>query len=247
VPEHLAEVRSRKLDLIAKTEVAVKDRLTKEISYWDHRAETLKLQEQAGKPNARLNSGEARKRADALEARLQKRMEELSLERQISASPPVILGGLLVVPMGLLAVMTGRPEATSSSSVDTQAAAAQARASGGQRRAAGLAFLVAVHLSRPWCNWRSLLLDDPVQHIDDYRALNLVEVLAAIRRAGRQVIVSVEDLALANVLCGRLRSASGDIGRIYDLHTSKSGTAEIHSRHDIYPMPQLVLRAAQAS
>jgi superfamily II DNA or RNA helicase len=128
VPEHLAEVRSRKLDLIAKTEMAVKDRLTKEISYWDHRAESLKLQEQAGKPNARLNSGEARKRADGLEARLQKRMEELSLERQISASPPVILGGLLVVPMGLLAVMTGRPDVTITSSVDTQAAAARARA-----------------------------------------------------------------------------------------------------------------------
>ena len=66
VPEHLAEVRARKLELIAKTEAAVKDRLTKEIIYWDHRAEDLKLQEQAGQPNARLNSGEARKRADAL-------------------------------------------------------------------------------------------------------------------------------------------------------------------------------------
>src|SRR5207245_301679 len=46
VPEHLAEVRSRKVELIAKTEAAVKDRLTKEITYWDHRAEQLKLQEQ---------------------------------------------------------------------------------------------------------------------------------------------------------------------------------------------------------
>ena len=54
-----------KVALIAKTEVAVKDRLTKEITYWDHRAEQLKLQEQAGKTGARLNSGEARKRADA--------------------------------------------------------------------------------------------------------------------------------------------------------------------------------------
>jgi hypothetical protein len=52
-------VRGRKLELIAKTEAAVKDRLTKEITYWDHRAEELKLQEQAGKPNAKLNSGEA--------------------------------------------------------------------------------------------------------------------------------------------------------------------------------------------
>ena len=56
VPEHLQEVRTRKVELIDKTEAAVKDRLTKEISYWDHRAEKLKLQEQAGKPNARLNS-----------------------------------------------------------------------------------------------------------------------------------------------------------------------------------------------
>src|SRR6516162_7385667 len=77
VPEHLEEVRSRKLELITKTEAAVKDRLTKEINYWDHRAEELKLQEQAGKPNARLNSNEARKRADHLQARLQKRIEEL--------------------------------------------------------------------------------------------------------------------------------------------------------------------------
>lgn len=109
VPEHLTEVRSRKLELIAKTEVAVKDRLTKEITYWDHRAQELKYQEQAGRPNAKLNSDEARKRADGLQARLEKRMEELKLERQISALPPVILGGFLVVPMGLLAAMTGHP------------------------------------------------------------------------------------------------------------------------------------------
>jgi SNF2 family DNA or RNA helicase len=128
VPEHLAEVRARKLELIAKTEAAVKDRLTKEISYWDRRAEQLKLQEQAGKPNARLNSGEARKRADALQARLEKRMEELKLEHQISPLPPVILGGLLVVPAGLLATMTGRVALTPAALPDTQAAAARARA-----------------------------------------------------------------------------------------------------------------------
>jgi len=127
VPEHLTEVRTRKLDLIAKTEAAVQDRLTKEISYWDHRAEQLKLQEQAGKPNARLNSDEARKRADALQGRLQKRMEELKLERQIAPLPPVVLGGLVVIPAGLLAAMTGRPAASAGAAVDTLAAAARAR------------------------------------------------------------------------------------------------------------------------
>jgi SNF2 family DNA or RNA helicase len=131
VPEHLEEVRARKLALINKTRVAVKERLTKEISYWDHRAEDLKLQEQAGKPNARLNSNEARKRADALEARLQKRMEELELEAQISPLPPVIMGGLLVVPKGLLREMAPDPEtaqALAGMPHDTQAAAARARA-----------------------------------------------------------------------------------------------------------------------
>jgi SNF2 family DNA or RNA helicase len=127
VPEHLNEVRSRKLALLEKTEAAVKDRLTKEISYWDHRAEQLKLQEQSGKTNARLNSGEARKRADALQGRLEKRMEEIKRERQISPLPPVVLGGLLVIPAGLIAAMTGQSSPTLVPSLDTQAAAAKAR------------------------------------------------------------------------------------------------------------------------
>jgi hypothetical protein len=128
VPEHLAEVRNGKLGLITKTEAAVKDRLTKEITYWDHRAEELKLQEQSGKLNARLNSGEARKRADNLQGRLRKRLDELKLEAQISPLPPIVLGGLLVVPIGLLATMMGLSDPAPAPPTDTQAAAAKARA-----------------------------------------------------------------------------------------------------------------------
>jgi hypothetical protein len=124
----LAEVKGPKLGLIAKTEAAVKDRLTKEITYWDHRAEELKLQEQAGRPNAKLNSGEARKRADLLQGRLQKRLEDLKLEAQLSPLPPVVLGGSLVVPLGLIEAMTGQPAAQPTAPVDTQASAARARA-----------------------------------------------------------------------------------------------------------------------
>jgi len=127
VPEHLAEVRDRRVGLAERTAAAVKDRLTKEITYWDHRAEQLKLQEQAGRPNARLNSAEARKRADALQARLEKRRDELKLEKEISALPPVVLGGLLVVPAGLIAQMTGREVGGLVTTPDTQAAAARAR------------------------------------------------------------------------------------------------------------------------
>ena len=45
VPEQLEEDHSRKLELIVKIEAAVKERLTKEIAYWDHRAAELKAQE----------------------------------------------------------------------------------------------------------------------------------------------------------------------------------------------------------
>jgi hypothetical protein len=128
VPEHIAEVRGRRLTWIEKTRAAVKDRLTKEITYWDHRAEQLKLQEQAGRAGARLNSQEARRRADDLQARLQRRLAELDREAQISALPPVVLGGLVVVPLGLLAAMTGRTLSAPTRPADTQASAARARA-----------------------------------------------------------------------------------------------------------------------
>ena len=127
VPEHIKEVRDRRIAWIERTRVAVKDRLTKEISYWDHRAAQLQAQEEAGKSAARLNSGEARKRADDLQARLQKRLAELDREAKISALPPVIVGGVVVIPGGLIAAMSGKPVHKPARSVDTQAAAAKAR------------------------------------------------------------------------------------------------------------------------
>jgi hypothetical protein len=128
VPEHVAEVKGRRLAWIEKTRAAVKDRLTKEIAWWDHRAEELKAREQAGKPGARLNWQEARRRADDLQARLQKRLTELDREAQISALPPLVLGGLVIVPAGLIAAMTGTPLPGPKRPVDTQASAARARA-----------------------------------------------------------------------------------------------------------------------
>lgn len=107
VPCHLAEVRKSKDEIITRTIQAVKDRLTKEINYWDHRANELSTQERAGKANARINSGKAHQRADELAARLRKRQQELELERHISPMPPIIIGGALVIPAGLLARLRG--------------------------------------------------------------------------------------------------------------------------------------------
>ncbi len=102
VPQHFDEVRRRKESLVDKTMAAVKDRLTKEINYWDHRAEDLRAQESTGRVNARLNSALARRRADDLQARLQNRISELAQERKMSALPPVVIGGALVIPAGLI-------------------------------------------------------------------------------------------------------------------------------------------------
>lgn len=119
--------------------------------------------------------------------------------------------------------------------------------SSGQRRAAGLAFLLAIHLSRPWSKLQTLLLDDPVQHIDDYRALNLVEVLSAVRRLGRQVVVAVEDPALADLLCRRLRSTPTEGGCRYDLSMSTNGSAAIESTVRMAPLPTKILDLLVAS
>lgn len=125
-PEHLKDIKSYKMEHLAKTEAAVHERLTKEITHWDHRAAELEMQERAGKPNARLNSGEAHRRADELRARLAKRREEIERERRLSPLPPTVISGVLVVPAGLLRKITGAP-APGKSAKDTQKAAARAR------------------------------------------------------------------------------------------------------------------------
>lgn len=114
--------------------------------------------------------------------------------------------------------------------------------SSGQRRAAGLAFLLSVHLARAWTPWRTLLLDDPVQHIDDFRALHLIEVLAAFRLGGRQIVCAVEDPALADLLCRRLLSTSAAIGKRYNMDVGPDGAIVIGSEVDVPPMPVGVLR-----
>lgn len=114
--------------------------------------------------------------------------------------------------------------------------------SSGQRRAAGLAFLLSVHLARAWTPFRSLLLDDPVQHIDDFRALHLVEVLAALRLDRRQIICAVEDPALADLLCRRLVSTIDEPGRRFDIDLGPEGATSVLIAEDIPPMPIGVLR-----
>lgn len=109
IPEHFAEVKERKTKILDKTAKAVKERMTAEIQYWDFRAAELKQQDSKGKQNDRLNSQRAERRAEELQMRMQQRLAEIDKERMISAMPPVVTGGALVIPKGLLHRITGSP------------------------------------------------------------------------------------------------------------------------------------------
>lgn len=105
VPVHLQEVRERRLTEIEKVEREVVARLTREITYWDSRAARLREEERAGKEQ-RLNAVNAEATAQMLADRLERRKSELDRERQITALPPLVRGGALIVPAGLLKRMT---------------------------------------------------------------------------------------------------------------------------------------------
>ena len=111
VPRHFREVKSRKEELIDKTCKAVQERLKKEVTYWNHRAQELKAREAAGN-TPKLNSRKAEDRANDLASRLQKRMSDLQLERQLSPLPPIVMGGAMIVPAGLLRRLQGEPVST---------------------------------------------------------------------------------------------------------------------------------------
>lgn len=101
VPEHLNEVRSRRIAEIDKVEREVRARLSREINYWDARSARLREEERAGKEQ-RINAQNAEATAARLVERLHRRQTELGRERQISALPPVLKGAALVIPGGLL-------------------------------------------------------------------------------------------------------------------------------------------------
>lgn len=102
IPVHLEEVKKQKDAILDKTAKAVEKRLTREIQYWDARAVELAQKEKAGKINAKLNAQRASQRADELALRKKERLAEIAKERNITPLSPVITGGALVIPRGLL-------------------------------------------------------------------------------------------------------------------------------------------------
>ena len=108
VPEHFDEVRTRREKHVDKTLAAAQERLVKEINYWSDRY--IKLQDDiaAGK-DVRLTLENVRRTIDDLTARRESREKELLAMRHVISATPVVVGGSLVIPAGLLAQRKGQP------------------------------------------------------------------------------------------------------------------------------------------
>lgn len=108
VPEHFDEVRARREKSVDKTLNAVHERLVKEINYWSDRYIKLKDDIAAGK-DVRLTLENVRRTIDDLTARRESREKELLAMRHVISATPVVAGGALVIPAGLLAQRKGQP------------------------------------------------------------------------------------------------------------------------------------------
>ena len=117
VPEHFREVNDRRVAHVDKTLAAVHERLSREIEFWSDRWLKLKEDQEAGK-DVRLNVENARRTVNDLEGRLDNRKKELQSMRHVVNGTPIVLGGALVVPAGLMRRVRGDEESSSSFSAD---------------------------------------------------------------------------------------------------------------------------------
>jgi len=102
VPEHFSEIRDRREQMVDKTLQAVHERLVKEINFWSDREIKLKEDLAAGKDVVRVNLDNATRTIDELTARREQREKELTAMRHVISATPIVMGGALVIPLGLL-------------------------------------------------------------------------------------------------------------------------------------------------
>ncbi|MBR6058781.1 MAG: DUF3883 domain-containing protein [Victivallales bacterium] len=103
---HFDEVSKRRIAQMDKIHKAVRSRLVAGITYWSNRMVQLQHDVAAGK-QPRVQPINAKQTAEMLTARLHSREQELEQMRHIVSKTPVILGGILVIPQGLLNQATG--------------------------------------------------------------------------------------------------------------------------------------------
>jgi len=114
---HVGEVTTRVHERVDKTARLVRERLQHEINYWDRRAAEIRENERTGR-SSRLPAGQAQARAEELARRLDRRMNELGLERAVAATPPRVTGACLVLPRGWIDALDN-PAAAAARAMET--------------------------------------------------------------------------------------------------------------------------------
>jgi superfamily II DNA or RNA helicase len=156
VPEHFEEVASRRITHVDKTLAAVHQRLTTEIAFWSDRWVRLRDDQEAGK-DVRLNLDNIQRNINDLNGRLENRKKELQSMRHVTNGTPVVLGGALVVPIGLLRKLRGEPApdaATATFSADPEARSRiEMLAMNAVRRAEEARGCRVVDVSAQKCGW----------------------------------------------------------------------------------------------
>ncbi|WP_208599092.1 protein NO VEIN domain-containing protein [Desulfonatronum thioautotrophicum] len=120
VPEHSNEVQDRRHRHVDKVLQAVHERLAREIDYWQDRYFHLQDAMEAGK-QPRMQPEKARRNVEDMRARLEQRTRELQAQRNVISSPPVVVGGALTIPAGLLAQRRGEDTALFSADAASRA------------------------------------------------------------------------------------------------------------------------------
>jgi superfamily II DNA or RNA helicase len=101
-----------------QTRRLVRQRLTQEINHWDMRHAELLEAESAGR-QLKIKPDTAYRRARDLEGRLDRRLADLDKDEDLTAKPPDVAAGALVIPQGLLDQLLGRGEIVLMTARDT--------------------------------------------------------------------------------------------------------------------------------
>lgn len=109
-PQHLLEVKQQRDPMFYKIKREVEKRLNQEIRYYDGLSVQFAEDAKNGKENAESKLRYAEEQMQLLQARKEKRLQELAREAELSSVPPIIVSGALVVPQGLLNKLNGYAE-----------------------------------------------------------------------------------------------------------------------------------------
>lgn len=126
VPEHFNEIAGRRIAHVDKTLAAVHERLTKEIAYWSDRWVKLTDDKAAGL-DVGPNLEKFQRTINDLNGRLESRKRELQSMRHVTNGTPVVHGGALIIPMGLMRQLRGEAAPDAATAIFASDPAARAR------------------------------------------------------------------------------------------------------------------------